>query len=669
MINKIKSIYLFFLLCFLLSFFFLFLFILKWPIQPKIDEILYSSLTPFYQSFFSTVTNDFSYYIFGILIFLLTPFVIFLLWKYLRFYTLIVLGLILIFFHSQVFELILFYNNVLNYQRLFYLLVLSSITTVLLKFKLNLSFKKLKLSKIFYLVFFLFIFFLIYNPKYKFSFDSLAKYGYESYYQFHHLNFFIGPINEILHGKSLLVNASSQYGILMTYFIALFFKIFGASYSNFVLYNILLTFIYLCFFFFAIKKLTKSTLISIIGILSYVALVFFRYDDPSWEVFILASTTPLRFFFDIPVIIFLIDSLKTKSIKSNLIVTIMIAIALFYNLEFGLPLVTAYLLTIIVDWLITKKNNHFFFSFLNLAASITGLVLMVSIFSLIRSGALPDWPKYIFYVLFYSKGFLDVPMQPVDFYYFPLFIYAISYFYLLAKIYYKNYQKVPIIFFLLIYGLMIFFYYLNLSEPNHLLTVIHPAILLFLLYLSYFKEKLRLFRRVSPIWLFITIFFFIMVFDGIFNIPEGKKDRYLNQLKYRYSPIKDKYYHWEYSGTDFFLKDNDGKDFYLAAQAIKKFSGQNKEVIILSRYDTLLYLMSQKSSRLGYPIIEYEPRTEREVAEIISNIDKIRPKYIFVSSDKYSSQEQTENIKIIWEGIRQNYSLVQKAGAVDVYGL
>ena len=686
-----KKITIFFLICLLVSItvFKYFIGFIKPP--SPVDYKLLSDYLPFYAQLFSTKTNDFAFYIVGLLTFFLVPVVLFTLWKFIRYKALILLVFIP-FFTGPIKQTIDFSKTYFSFH--WKELLLIALTSLIAGLSIKHGYKILtniaktlsklfnnNLSKLaFSFVGFIIIFILLFNPKYKFSYQSLSLYGRETYQQFHHVNFFLAPINEVINGKTLLINANSQYGILTTYIPAIIFKIAGVSYSNFVLYNMIITIIYVCIFFLFLKKITNSYLLGIIGVLGFIKLALFRYD-PTWEAYTLPSTTPLRYFFDIIVAFLIYDFFRNKfSIKKLILLNGAIILAFFYNPEFGIPIIVGYIACIIFDLfynLLIKNENVKtiiirFIKYLYLLIFFTVVVGgIITLFSYLKSGQLPNWGDYIKYILFYSKGFDDIPMPIFDFYYLPLFIYIISYYYIFIRIYFRKITNVQLMIFLLIYGLLTFIYYINLSEPNHLLTVIHPSLLLVFILFGNFKDCLPVIKHSLLKLTGICFVFFVIFFPVYFPVTDfifALKDR----LHYRYvSPMSDlyhmnQYHYWSYPGTDFYLKDDSGIDFKLAADKIRKLTKDTKNILILSRYDTLLYVMSGKTSLLDQPILEYSAPTYTEANRLIGLIFAKKPKYIFIYSDKYN-QMQINVIESIANIIKKHYSFTQHAGAVDVY--
>lgn len=519
-------------------------------------------------------------------------------------------------------------------------------------------------------LFFILIVVLIFNPRYKFSYEKILNYGGEAVHQFHHVNFYLGPINEVLQGKTLLVDAYSQYGLLATYIPAFIFKLTTISYTNFVLYNMLLSVAYSFLFFLFLQKLTKNYLWSAFFTLAYIKLVFFRASLP-YEAYVLPSTTPLRYFFDIVVALFVFKLFSQKpNFKKSLLTSFFVSIAFFYNLEIGAPLLVAYLLTLVLDFLVkilTKKGlSSVVSNFQTLGISLTALTVLILGLTYLKSGRLPNFFQAFNSISFFSRGFFDIPMPVLGAYYFPLMIYLVSFYLIVFMFIKRNFVNLYSIFFLLSYGILSFFYYIGFSEPHHLLTVIHPSILLFAilfrLFFTYKKQILGLPTFYKTIILTFSFSFLAFLF---WPSPKFIKNT-LGRFEKRYGKVEESFSKWNYFGTDFYLSDNNGQDFFLAADKIKQYTKGEKKALVLSRFDTLLLIMSQKASFTGFPIAEYQIAFQRDLDQAINKIKKERPRHIFAYSKKHSFST-TDNISLIWQAIQKQYRLVERAGAVDVY--
>lgn len=637
--------------------------------------------------FANLITNDLIAYAIAIFCIALIPLILYLIWPIMNKKLLVVIYFIIFLFAIKLFSEIDFnplkHFLTLNILPVISIFIFSLIVTVLLKINFkNQLLTRLKkivwgstntnfIKFLSYLLVFLLISFLIYNPKYKYSFERLSLFGYESYHQFHHVTFFVIPIHEILAGKTLLINVSSLYGILLTYFNSLIFKIFGLTYSNFVLFNMVVTIVYTWIFFLILKKITKNYWLALIGTLAYIRLAFFRDLLPHQEIFILPSTTPIRHFFDLIVFYLIYDYFhRPDSLKRLLIMTMTVVFTFFYSFDFGLFILLAYIMTLMFDIFLSKtitKSNKYF---LTLLIPLIFFGLLIILYTFFRSGTFPNWNQYLYHLYTQTIQLGDRSLPAViGWHYLPLSIYLISFYFIFHQVLIKKEKGNQWLVFLLIYGLFIFTYYINLSEPNHLFSILHPSILIFILLLNTTKNKLTGLKTSIPfILFFIIIAFFTGILWTIFIGPPLLTNIIAEKINYRYSPISTNYYHWNYPGTDFYLQDDDGKNFKLAADKIKQYAKKDKEVVIISRYSALLYLMSGKISLINHPNIENDVYSVQEFSEALNKIETLKPSYIFVHSQSYS-QWYFNVINIFWEKIKKDYTFKENAGAIDVYQL
>jgi len=649
------------------------------------------------------INNDIKTYGMAILSIGIVPLIIYMIWPKLNkkslviFYIICFLFIIWTFFEINFILLKVFLTS--NIRPIIDIFILSLIISSLLKVNFqNQWFSKIKkivwsftdtsfIKFLANLSAFLLFFFLIYNPKYKYSFEKLSLFGYESYHQFHHVTFFVIPIHEILNGKTLLINVSSLYGILLTYFNSFIFKIIGLTYSNFVLYSTIFAIGYTCFFFIFLKKTTKSFWLALIGTLAYVRLALFRGYAPNVEVFILPSTTPIRYFFDLIVCYLIFEYFRhSASLKRLWIIALTVVLGFFCSFDFGLLILLAYIATLMFDVFLSLINKEkqqkiitkFTTYSLTLITPFIFFGLFIILATFLRSGVFPNFSQYLSHI---STQAVQQNTQTfrtvISWQYLPLLIYLIGFYYIFYQSLIKKGKNNQWLVFLLVYGFLTYTYYIHWNEPNHLFTIIHPSILMFITLLSVTINKLARHKASTSFFIFlISIFFFIAVFWVIFTSPQLFTDMIAARINYRYSPISNNYYHWNYPGTDFYLQDDDGKNFKLAYDKIKQYAYKDKEVVIISRYSALLYLMSGKTSLINHPNIEYDIFSIEELNEAINIVKTTKPKYIFYHSPEYdqwyTSQFQifTVNImKFFWEKINKDYVFKENAGAIDIYQL
>jgi hypothetical protein len=525
------------------------------------------------------------------------------------------------------------------------------------------------------LVFFL-IFILIYNPKYNYSLEKLSMFGYESFHEYHHVTFFLIPIHEILSGKTLLFNVSSLYGIFSTYINSFIFSFVKLTYSNFVLYSTYVSIIYLFLFFIILKRLTKSFLLALLGTLAYIRLAFFRTFPPEIEVFIFPSTTPIRYFFDI-IALYLISQYfrQVFSLKRLFFLSTVIVFAFFYNFDFGLFILISYISVLFFDVFLSFFHSEKFYKIilkidyylLSLVFPFILFTLLIILYTYFRSGNLPDFGQYLFHISTQAIQLKDrtFPTNVIGWQFFPFPIYLFGFYYVFYQNIIKKRAYNHEFVFLLAYGILTFTSYINLSEPNHLFPYLHPAIIMLILLLKVFIDKLAILKKNIFIF-FCLIFFFIGFFWTIYMYPKSFISLIAEKINSRYSKIKAKYYYWNYPGADFYLQDDDGKNFKLAVDKIKQYAKNDQEIVIISRYSALLHLMSGKTSLINHPNIENDIYSTKEFYNILNIININQPKYIFVHSSNYS-QWYADIMNILWNKIKIDYVFKENSGALDVY--
>jgi hypothetical protein len=110
-----------------------------------------------------------------------------------------------------------------------------------------------------------------------------------------HYNFFLAPVNDILHGKMLFVNSTSQYGVGVIYLIAAIYRIFHfpVYYAGLSLIVDVLFILQYGALFLMLQELTRSFLLSLAGI---GAIVYFNFLAVAWPSMLRTpAQSPLRY--------------------------------------------------------------------------------------------------------------------------------------------------------------------------------------------------------------------------------------------------------------------------------------------------------------------------------------------------------------------------------------
>ena len=157
----------------------------------------------------------------------------------------------------------------------------------------------------------------------------------------HDYSYFLGPIWEVAHGKTIYTQIPSQYGFLSILIFTFLYKIGLLSYFSLpiLVWLFYIAQYFICFYL--IYKLSKSFFLALLGLFSIMTINYFSlYHLPAS----IPQIGPMRW---LPFLIGLLLLYKIKKIDSpKLIVTI--AFLSFWIIDSGIALISSYLLTLIL---------------------------------------------------------------------------------------------------------------------------------------------------------------------------------------------------------------------------------------------------------------------------------------------------------------------------------
>ncbi len=305
----------------------------------------------------------------------------------------------------------------------------------------------------------------------------------------HHFSLIIGAINQVAHGKTVLVDLTSQYGVLYPYLGALFAKVFGFSIFNISLFFVLLIFITYLFIYLTLAiNIGYKSWFSFLALLAIIGLT-----HPFYETMMLDGVyntyyqyIPLRTIFCSFFAWFSLIYLNKKNQLNYYIGIFGLGISLLWNLDTGVPLLISWVGLLVYETIAEKEGSiseKIKETIRHLIKIILCLILIAHIyvgFAYLRSGYFPDWLKLIeFQSLFYKSGFGMLPMPKFGLWYIPIFIYLAIIVSCLISLYEKKAtQKESFYFFLSLLGVGIFSYYQGRSALSNLFPVSFPALII-----------------------------------------------------------------------------------------------------------------------------------------------------------------------------------------------
>lgn len=486
---------------------------------------------------------------------------------------------------------------------------------------------------------------LLWNPhfRHQVGFGGTALY---------HFNFFLGPVNDILHGKLLMVNTESQYGIFLTYGLAFLFRyLVPFTYANFYIVVMAVSIFYYWSLYVLLRAFTRSIRWSLIGFFTVfcVHLLAITALFPPHEAYSFPSVTPLRFIFDIPLFLLLILFIR-KGKRLILPLAFTLACAVFYNFEIGISLGLAlFSFFIFRAWFAIGEKRTRMRELLHFcgysAVSILVIAAVITLGTYFGSGQFPEWGRLIYFTKFYSAGFGALPLSPgFSLYQLVLSVYLVTLLAVAVKKLTGHARSEDALWgALALYGLLIFQYFLSRSHPNNLYVVIVPAAILFTLIakgvVGRFQEARQLLRQSSQDFkeryllpYYATLFTIICLAFGIIGVVQGNTlikvvfQRYVAD----YNALN--LYYWTYQGTGFFTQEPQGA-FARAANALHKYTDREGRVGLLSKNDALLMIMSRTTNIIDAYFTEEQIWTRPELERAAVQLQRAKPKYLFIDQE------------------------------------
>lgn len=298
-------------------------------------------------------------------------------------------------------------------------------------------------------------------------------------------NYFLGPVNDVLGGKAVLVNSPSQYGLLNIYFLAGLFKFIPLTYNNFFIMNFVFTAAQYFLVFILLQKWFNNTVISLLGIF---LILQQNYSLLIANILLYPQAGFLRFGPGIlfSIFIFLKEKNSPSSVLLKVVEYLLLGFTVFWGFDTGFYFLGAYLFYIAVKSFSYKKPLMKLLMMLLKSVVITVVILsmffiLISAFTYFSVGSWPDWYHYIASTVLFTNGYGMVPLNPLG----PYLLYIGIYIGILSYIIYTilsrkigNRHDLAILSYLVMYGILQFIYFMGRSHPNNIHYVVIPLILI-----------------------------------------------------------------------------------------------------------------------------------------------------------------------------------------------
>ena len=341
-------------------------------------------------------------------------------------------------------------------------------------------------------------------------------------YQPYHGSYYLGPLSDLMAGKSLLYNINAQYGVFVFYFLKFIFLFMPLGYTSFSWVQTMLIVAQYCVFYFIARRLFKSGLYSLLVL---AALILLNHFGQTPRPGIAPSVGPLRFgFIYILMALVLVRNQNPKWRGALLwLESMVLGIAFFWSYEVCFYTLPPYLAFAFfeagffekgfgMDWRGLLKR----LLKLGVCVGAMGIFLYWDVHA--RSGDWPHWAYYMDYIFLYKGGFGSMPRPGLDMWcliagtlYFSLFtILGLSFKREVSKPLPENLNVIALVTF---YGIFQYLYFIYRSHPNNLYHISMPSLLLFAYWLYVFRAQEPAFL---PLGARKTVFTIAVVFVGIY---------------------------------------------------------------------------------------------------------------------------------------------------------
>ncbi len=235
-----------------------------------------------------------------------------------------------------------------------------------------------------------------------------------------HYNFYLGPVAAVLGGRSPLVDANSQYGVGVVYFIALLFRLHLFESSTYGLAH------FICFLevmrsfvlYLTMRRLTGNPLVALLFLCTSLAVSIFA---PLFVYITLPSAGPLRFIIEyalVAAIAFQNTAASSSRRSSGFGVLLIVAIGSLWSVDTAITVIGAHLGTrALVAFGAPEPFRRRVITFSRDAAltavAVGAGVLVLTIHVRATTGAWPIWAYAIRYIVFYRTWVgWTVPIEP-----------------------------------------------------------------------------------------------------------------------------------------------------------------------------------------------------------------------------------------------------------------
>src|SRR3989339_132419 len=354
-----------------------------------------------------------------------------------------------------------------------------------------------------------------------FNISSLA--GNLDYYHFDPVYF---PQTQIAHGKILIQQVPSLYG-LFPLILKPIFDVIGIGVTKFTFVMCILVLIcYLCLFYFLSSSI-KRKIFSLLGIISVLGYSNFShmFKDGIYNQYL--QYLPIRMLFPSIILFLSVRYLKMPNRYLCALGHFIATLAIFWNFDSGVVVFISWNLFLLYLEIWKREDKKLVDIYksickhilIGIASLLLGLSL-ISFYYIFYSGSLPNINLFFQYSKMFYAGYFLIPL-PIfpHIWYLVILVYLVSLLFSLIFLVKKSENiKGPLYFILSIIGLGLFAYF---EGRSHSLTLVAPSFIVFLILPMFLDDLLIAFRNYAALGIKINVglYFVIVALAYVLVLP------------------------------------------------------------------------------------------------------------------------------------------------------
>ena len=508
------------------------------------------------------------------------------------------------------------------------------------------------------------IFVTCFNPT--FSFDS------------HHYNFYMGPMNRILHGGTMMVDTFSQYGNLIIYFLSQIFVtgILPLSYESlsFVI-SILVVLQFILVYVFLAKLVKDRFLVLALMVVAISLNIMAAMGDVGSY----PSTGPLRFGLInlILVLILLRNRFPSFYWFAIFLEYGLVGISFLWSFETFVYTGFSYLGICLIEsingpYSLPQAARRFLFRFLGFLFSLAAAFGIFNLATYARAHVWPDWMIYLEFIKTYSSlgGFGDLPIDTWAPWIFPIIIYFASLMIFLFRYFYLKIRKFSIeeilIWGLTFFGIAQYTYFLGRSHPNNLFHITIPVVIVFGYWMNILMHKEtipQLIRWSSKVVVCFTIALVVIAtWSGFYSKYQNSRTLLTILGNNNFATITgDNIHQWFFIEGEVLKAGTQDQQVAEAKVLIQKYvpEGQNLSIFLLDQNTTEVLMYNHRIQSLPISDIIEDGISPMNVTRVLNYPDAFKPgDFVFleIDSNNYADRSSYNLVLQVIDKLCKSYT-------------